>query len=134
VTAVKARRPDRLIGPLAHRGLRGWPVAAALLCALAAAGCERINADAPAGGSARLSWTAVTTDIGGTQLHDLAGYRVYYGTSARALYSVVVVPDPRATSYEVTDLAPGTWYFGVAAYTSANVQGALSNVGSKTIR
>jgi hypothetical protein len=33
----------------------------------------------------------------------------------------------------VTNLSPGTWYFGVSAYASDGMQSAMSNVGAKTI-
>jgi hypothetical protein len=84
-------------------------------------------------GSATLTWTPVTQNSDDTPLSDLAGYKVYYGTSAGALNSVVVLPDPSATSYLVTGLSSGTWYFAVAAYTSSGTQGASSNVVAKMV-
>jgi hypothetical protein len=33
----------------------------------------------------------------------------------------------------VPNLSAGTWYFTVAAYTTSGTQGAISNVGTKTI-
>jgi hypothetical protein len=106
-------------------------IAAAIL-ALTLSACERVPASGP-GGSALLTWTPVSKDVSGHQLKDLAGYKVFYGTSPRALYTVVVLPNPGVTQYTVTDLAPGTWYFAVAAYTTGNVEGVQSNVASKMI-
>jgi hypothetical protein len=37
-----------------------------------------------------------------------------------------------ATSYTVTGLAAGTWYFAVAADAQDGTQSAMSNIGSKT--
>jgi hypothetical protein len=38
-----------------------------------------------------------------------------------------------ATSYTVTGLAAGTWYFGMVANAADGTQSAMSNVGSTTI-
>jgi hypothetical protein len=84
-------------------------------------------------GSATLTWTPVTQNTNGTTLTDLAGYKVFYGTSANAMNTVVTLANPSLTTYLVTNLSFGTWYFGVAAYASDGTQSALSNVGSKTI-
>jgi hypothetical protein len=89
----------------------------------------------PAGfGTASLSWTPVTTDTNGMPLPDLAGYRIYYGPSSADTSTLIVVPDPSAVAYLVGNLAPGTWYFTVAAYTSGGSDGLRSNVASKTIQ
>jgi hypothetical protein len=84
-------------------------------------------------GSATLTWTAVTENTNGTPLTGLAGYKVFYGTSQNALNTSVTLANPSLTTYTVTNLSSGTWYFAVAAYTSSGTQGVLSNVGSKTI-
>ena len=89
----------------------------------------------PAGSSgATLDWTPVTQNTDGTVLTDLAGYKVYYGTSRSTLNEVVLVPNPTVTTYLVTDLPPGTWYFGVTAYVSDGTESALSNIGQKAIQ
>jgi len=84
-------------------------------------------------GTANLSWTAPTQNTDGSALTDLAGYRVYHGTSPDALNQMIQVSDPAATTYAFSQLASGTHYFAVTAYTSAGVESALSGVGSKTI-
>jgi hypothetical protein len=84
-------------------------------------------------GTASLSWTPVTTDTSGTPLADLAGYKIYYGTSPTDVNTPILVPDPSATAYLVANLPSGTWYFAVAAYTTGGVDGVRSNVASKTI-
>jgi hypothetical protein len=85
-------------------------------------------------GTASLSWTPVTTDTEGTPLSDLAGYHIYYGSSPADMSTSVVVADPSAVAYLVGELAPGTWYFTVAAYTSGGADGVRSNVAAKTIQ
>jgi Putative Ig domain len=84
-------------------------------------------------GSATVFWTAPTQNTNGTTLTDLAGYTIYYGSSPGALTQTIQVANPTATSYQVGDLSSGTYYFAVAAYTTAGTQSAQSAVGSKTI-
>jgi len=88
---------------------------------------------AVSGGAATLRWTAVTQNSDGTVLTDLAGYKVFYGVSPDALNTVVVLSDPNVTTYEVTNLTSGTWYFAVAAYTASGTEGVLSDVAAKSV-
>lgn len=86
------------------------------------------------GGTATLTWNPVKTDSRGKALTDVAGYKIYYGTSANAMHTVVVLKNPTQTTYIVKDLHPGTWYFAISAYTTSGTEGSLSNIGSKTIK
>jgi hypothetical protein len=43
------------------------------------------------------------------------------------------VTNAGTTSYVISNLSAGTWYFGITAYTNTGLQSAMSNVGSKTI-
>jgi hypothetical protein len=72
-------------------------------------------------------------NINGTPVTPLKGYTIYYGTSASSLKQSVVVSGASTTSYTVTGLASGTWYFAVAADAADGTQSAMSNAGSKTI-
>lgn len=93
-----------------------------------------ITVTAPsATGSATLSWSAPTQNTDGSALTDLAGYRVYHGTSATSLTDVVQVVGASSSGYTYTQLASGTHYFAVSAYTVGGVESAMSSVGSKTI-
>jgi hypothetical protein len=84
-------------------------------------------------GSASLHWTAPTTNTNGSALTNLAGYHIYYGKSASSMTTTITVASPGTTSYTVSNLAAGTWYFAVSAYTSNGTQSARSNVGSKSV-
>ena len=84
-------------------------------------------------GSATLTWTAPTTNTDGSALTDLAGYHIYYGSSPSALSTVVNIANAGATSYTVSGLTSGTWYFAVNAYTTSSQDSSLSNTGSKSI-
>ena len=89
------------------------------------------TAPPPTTGSATLTWVAPTENTDKTPLTDLAGYYIHYGTNAAALTQSINVPSATTTTYEITGLTPGTYYFEVIAYTSLGIQSAPSNVGSK---
>jgi len=87
----------------------------------------------PTSGTATLSWLAPTTDTDGAPLTDLAGYRIYYGTSAGALSDTIPLTSVGLQTYVIPNLSPGTWYFAVKAVASTGVESALSVIVSKTI-
>ena len=80
-----------------------------------------------------VSWSAPTANTNGSALTDLAGYRVYYGTSPGSLSQSVDVPTAGAIDYVVQGLKTGTWYFAVTAYTNTGLESTRSSVVSKTI-
>jgi hypothetical protein len=84
-------------------------------------------------GTAALSWQPPTQNTDGSTLSNLSGFKVSYGTSSAALNQVVTLSNPGLTSYVVTGLGSGTWYFAVTAYNSDGIESNLSNVASKTI-
>jgi hypothetical protein len=84
-------------------------------------------------GTATLSWVAPTLNTNGTELTTLTGYHIYYGQTANALTQSIAITSAATTGYEVTNLAPGTWYFAVAADSAEGTESAMSNVGSKTL-
>ena len=86
----------------------------------------------PGNQSVSLSWTAPTANTDGSPV-TLSGYTIYYGTSASALTESVVISGASNTSYEVSGLASGTWYFAVAADAADGQVSAPSLVGSKTL-
>jgi Fibronectin type III domain len=75
-----------------------------------------------------LSWSAPTRNVDGTVLGTLAGYRIHYGTSRTMLTRTIEVPNPAITTYVLDELAPGTNYFAVRAYTRSGMQSAASNI------
>jgi len=86
-----------------------------------------------ADGSATLSWLPPTTDTSGAALANLAGYQIRYGTTSSDLSQTVQITNPGLTSYVISNLTPGTYYFGIAAYTATGAQSQLSNLVSKTL-
>jgi hypothetical protein len=78
-----------------------------------------------------LSWDAPATNSNGTQLTDLAGYNVYYGT-ASGNYSQSIDAG-NTTTYTVANLAGGlTYYFAVTAYDNSGNESEFSNEVSNT--
>jgi hypothetical protein len=77
-----------------------------------------------------LNWTAPTTNVDGTPLTDLAGYKVYYGTSSG--YYPNSIPLGKVTTYTFNNLASGTYYFVATAFNAAGVESVTSNEVSKT--
>ncbi|HZT02721.1 MAG TPA: fibronectin type III domain-containing protein [Steroidobacteraceae bacterium] len=87
----------------------------------------------PATGSAKLTWTAPTTNSDGSAITGLAGYHIHYGTTAASLTNTVDITNPATLTYVVANLQAGTWYFAVTAYTNTGIESSQSNVGKKTI-
>jgi hypothetical protein len=87
----------------------------------------------PTTGSAKLTWTAPTVNSDGSALTGLAGYHIYYGTTAGSLTNTVDIANPATLTYVVANLQAGTWYFAVTAYTNSGIESSDSNVGKKTI-
>ena len=84
-------------------------------------------------GTATLRWSAPTSNTDGSALTDLAGYRIYHGTSASALNDVTPISNPGISTYVFDTLASGTHYFAISAVNAAGAESARSSVGSKTI-
>ena len=82
--------------------------------------------------SATLTWDAPTTNADGTPLTDLAGYKIYYGTSS-GVYSVIIDVG-NVTTFKVDGLSSGTYYFAVTAYDNSRNEGGYSNEVSKEIK
>jgi hypothetical protein len=94
------------------------------------------TAAAPNGAdSATLAWSPPVTDTDGNPLTDLAGFYIYYGTDSTQLNNLIndETGGTDTGNFTVTGLAPGTYYFEVAAYSALGVQSAPSNQVSVTI-
>jgi len=88
-------------------------------------------------GEAILTWTAPTQNTDGTPLTDLAGFKIYIGTTAGGPYPVSVdIADPAATTVTIPNLTAGStyWFVSTAYNSAATVQESdHSNEVSKTI-
>jgi len=84
-------------------------------------------------GSVTLDWQAPTQNTDDSPLTNLAGYRITYGRTQSVLDQSVTVANPGLTTYVVPNLATGTWYFAMYAYTSAGAESDASNIAMKTV-
>ncbi len=84
-------------------------------------------------GSATLSWTAPSENEDNSPLTDLAGYKIYWGTTPGIYPHSVTINNPGIATYVIENLAPGTYEFVSTAFNSAGVEGAYSNTATKTI-
>lgn len=69
-----------------------------------------------------LKWTPPTTNTDGSTLTDLAGYKVYYGTSPTMSVNTIKDVGPSSSSVTLGPLAAGTWYMVMSAYNAAGVE------------
>src|SRR5574341_1140943 len=109
---------------VAPEGPSGGPsvltlAAAFILAALVTAWGSPVSA-----AEAILSWNANTES-------DLAGYHVHYGTTSGSY--TTVIPVGLVTSYTVTGLGPGTFYFAVTADDTAGLRSGFSTEVSKIV-
>ncbi|MEM1173864.1 MAG: putative Ig domain-containing protein [Pseudomonadota bacterium] len=84
-------------------------------------------------GSATVSWVAPTEYEDGSPLTDLAGFRVYWGTSAGNYPNSVTVNNPGQTNVVIENLSPGNYEFVTTAFNEAGVESLYSNPAFKTI-
>jgi hypothetical protein len=84
-------------------------------------------------GVVTLDWQPPTENSDGSVLTNLAGYTVYYGTSADNLSKSVKVTNPGLTAYSVTGLTSGTWYFAVTSYSADGVESTPTKTVSTKI-
>jgi hypothetical protein len=126
----------------AHR----WFVIASVFCAMAmfssaalSAGSDRASdyrpTDSTSTEGVSLSWSAPITREDGDllTLSELEGFRVYYGTDKNALNALVDLNDSSETSYTVTGLSPGVYYFAVTAYDYDGLESGYSEIVSKEV-
>jgi len=83
--------------------------------------------------SVTLKWSAPTTRLDGSaiSLSEIAGYRLYYGSSATNTPNYINL-NGTSTQYPVT-LPNGTYYFRISAIDTNGYEGALSGALQKTL-
>jgi hypothetical protein len=79
-----------------------------------------------------LTWDAPTKNVDGTDLNDLAGYKVYYGISSRNYSNSIDVGN--VMTYEINSLSAGTYHFSVTAYDISGNESDYSIEVSKIIQ
>jgi hypothetical protein len=72
-----------------------------------------------ADGGVTISWNSPTTREDGSPLVNLAGFRIRYGSATGNYPNTIMLNNPGLTSSRVENLAPGRWYFVIAAFDSS---------------
>ncbi len=92
-----------------------------------------ITVNAVSLGSVELTWTPPTQNEDGSQLLDLAGYRIYWGTSSGNYTDSVTIDNPGLTSFLVENLAPGTYEFVATSFNNRGTESEYSNPKTKIV-
>jgi len=95
---------------------------------------ETTEPELPAGGTATLSWTAPGTRLDGTSisLSEIDYYEVRYGQNQDSLTEIQRI-DGAETSYEFTNLTPGTWYFTIKVVDINGLESPPSDIVSHEV-
>jgi hypothetical protein len=81
--------------------------------------------------SVTLTWIAPTTNDDGTPLTDLAGYKIYYGTSPSSYSNHITIGN--TNSYSISNLSSNMYYFTIVAYDTSGNESNYSNEVGKYI-
>lgn len=79
-----------------------------------------------------LSWQTPTENVDGTALTDLAGFKLYYGTSSGSYSDSLNIAGPSTTSYTLT-LPSGEYYFAMTALDDDGNESGYSNEVVRTV-
>ena len=94
-----------------------------------------VNTPAPQEQDVNLSWAAPVERENGEpiSLAEIAGYRVYYGTTQGSYPNQVDIADRNTTQVTLSNLATGTYYFVITTYDVDGRESAFSQVVTKSI-
>ncbi len=79
-------------------------------------------------GSVQLAWNRPTTNTDGSDLTDLAGFKVYYGREPYNFTQVINISDSEVTEISIGNLAAVRWYFSVTALNSFGYESNHSSI------
>jgi hypothetical protein len=83
--------------------------------------------------STTLSWTPPTQNEDGSALMDLAGYKIYWGTTPGQYTHSVKIENAGMSSYVVENLTPGTYEFAATSFNEAGVESVYSNPATRVL-
>ncbi len=92
-----------------------------------------ISVEAISLGSATLSWTAPTYNDDGSQLNDLAGFKLYWGTTPGNYPNSVTINNASVTTYLIENLTPGTYEFIATSFNTSGVESRFSGTATTVI-
>jgi hypothetical protein len=85
-------------------------------------------------GALSVSWLPPTEREDGSALTDLAGYKLYWGTSPDTYPNSVMISNIGVVNYMIEQLVPGTYYVVATALDAGGAESAYSNPVSRTIK
>jgi Putative Ig domain len=83
--------------------------------------------------STTLSWTPPTENEDGSALMDLAGYKIYWGTTPGDYTDSVKINNAGVSSYVVSNLSPGTYEFVATSFNADGIESAYSNPATRVL-
>ena len=83
------------------------------------------SSDTTGSSSITLEWDAPQANVDGSGLTDLAGYKIYYGTSSDIYTQYIDVGN--TTNSTIDNLSAGIWCFATTAYNTAGNESDYSN-------
>jgi len=92
-----------------------------------------VEAASSVGAPVTISWNPPTTNADGSVLTDLAGYRIYVGSTPNHLVPIHALHNFSLTSYQLQGLNAGLKYFAMTAVNSRGFESHLSAVAEATI-
>ena len=84
-------------------------------------------------GNVTLSWAAPTQNSDGSPLMDLAGYKIFYGTSSGNYSHEILISNSGMTTYVVDNLVPDTYFFAAKSFNSSGVESTYSGEAVRTV-
>jgi hypothetical protein len=86
-------------------------------------------------GTVTVAWTAPTTNVDGSPLTNLAGFKIYRSTSTSTVQSStpIILAEPLATMFVISGLSAGSHYFALKAYNSAGVESVFTGNVTKVV-
>jgi hypothetical protein len=83
----------------------------------------------------RLSWIAPSTRTDGSflDLSELAGFKIYSGPTSNNLELIADIEDGQSTTYDLSSIEPGDYFFGIVAYDTDGLNSPISERIEKTI-
>ncbi len=105
-------------------------------CGSGGSGSGESGSNEPGSGSSTdnsitLAWNKPDSNSDGSDLNDLAGYKIYYGTSSNNYTQSIDAGN--ITSAVISNLSSGTWCFATTAYDKAGNESDYSNEACKVI-
>ena len=76
--------------------------------------------------TATVSWIPPTARTDGSQLSNLAGYRIYFGQDINIAGEMIELRDTSLTRLTIDGLTEGQWYFRAVAFDSENISSPVS--------